>query len=250
MKVDDSVFESYIQQVQQRLERLQHEGATGIKQAAQKIAASISAGGIVHIFGCGHSHLLGEEVFYRAGGLAPVRVIFHEPLMLHEGAVTSSTLERKNDYAQTFMKNEEIASKDVVIVASTSGKNPVPIDVAHHARQTGAYVIGITSSAYKDESSRHHSGKLLYQVVDLVLDNYVEKGDAMMTHPEAEVSYGSASTVIGVTIMNSIMIEATTLLIDQGMTPPPVFISGNVNGADKHNEKLVKTFQSRIPLLS
>ena len=102
--------------------------------------------GIVHVFGCGHSHMLGEEVFYRAGGLAPVRVIFHEPAMLHEGAVTSSAIERKNDYAVTFMKEEDIRPTDVVIVVSTSGKNPVPIDVALYAKQQGADVIGIGSS--------------------------------------------------------------------------------------------------------
>lgn len=244
------MFETYIQQVQQLLKRVQHEGAENIKKAAKKVAQAISHEGIVHVFGCGHSHILGEEVFYRAGGLAPVRVIFHEPLMLHEGAVTSSSLERKNDYAKTFMENEEIRPEDVVIVISTSGKNPVPIDVSRYAKEQGAYVIGITSSSYRTEKSRHQSGKLLYQVVDLVLDNYIAKGDALIQHPNSPVAYGSASTVIGATIINSIMIEATTMLIEQGGTPPPVFISGNVSGADEHNQQLVNKYQKRIPLLS
>ncbi|WP_073152600.1 SIS domain-containing protein [Seinonella peptonophila] len=240
----------YIQQIRKLLDRIEQEGAEAIRRGADKIASAIENGGIVQIFGCGHSHILGEEVFYRAGGLAPVRVIFHEPLMLHEGAVTSSQIERKNDYVDSFIEQEEIRPEDVVIVASTSGKNPVPIDVALSAKEKGAYVIGLTSSAYANEPSRHKSGKRLWEVVDLVLDNYVEKGDAMIQHPSSSIRYGSASTVIGATIIHSLMIEVTNRLIENGYNPPPVFISGNVEGADEHNQKLVEKYQERIPLLS
>jgi uncharacterized phosphosugar-binding protein len=244
------MFESYLKQVHQLLEKIQSNETENIKQSAHKIAKSIDQGGIVHIFGCGHSHMLGEEFFYRAGGLAPVRAIFHEPLMLHEGAVSSSHNERKNNYATEFMDKEDIRPEDVVIIVSTSGKNPVPIDAAMIAKEKGAFVIGLTSSQYRHEASRHAKGKLLYQVVDLVLDNHIPKGDALMTHPSSPVSFGSASTIIGAAILNSVFIEVTNQLIENGHNPPPVFISGNVSGADEHNEQLVEKYQTRIPLLS
>jgi uncharacterized phosphosugar-binding protein len=244
------MFESYLEHVHQLLDKVKQEEESNIIDAATKIADCIESGGIVHIFGCGHSHILGEELFYRAGGLAPVRVIFHEPLMLHEGAVSSSQNERENDYAHTFMDKEDIRHNDIVIVISTSGKNPVPVDVAMISKEKGAYVIGLTSSNYQFESSQHRSGKLLYQVVDLVLDNHIPKGDAMMKHSSSSVSFGSASTIVGAAILNSIFIEVTNLLIENGYNPPPVFISGNVNGADKHNEKIVKKYRDRIPLFS
>lgn len=244
------MFTDYIKQVHTLLETVEKEEGKKIEQAAETIVERIERGGIVHVFGCGHSHMLGEEVFYRAGGLAPVRVIFHEPLMLHEGAVTSSQLERQNHYARQFMQKEDVRPDDVVIVASTSGKNPVPIDVALIAKERGAYVIGLTSSAYAQEQSRHIDGKLLYQVVDLVLDNHIPKGDATMQHPDSPLRFGSASTVIGATIINSVLIEVVARLIEQGHNPPPVFISGNVAGADEHNEKIVDQYRKRIPLFS
>lgn len=244
------MFESYLKQVHQLLDQIQSEEAEKIEQSAQKIVDSIEQGGIVHIFGCGHSHILGEEFFYRAGGLAPIRAIFHEPLMLHEGAVTSSHNERKNDYASGFMDKEDIRSEDIVIVISTSGKNPVPIDAAMIAKERGAFVIGLTSSQYRHETSRHQNEKLLYQVVDLALDNHIPKGDALMKHPSSPISFGSASTIIGAAILNSIFIEVTNKLIENGYNPPPVFISGNVSGADEHNEQLVEKYRKRIPLFS
>ncbi|WP_028777193.1 SIS domain-containing protein [Shimazuella kribbensis] len=244
------MFETYLEHVHRLLDQVKREEETNIIDAATKIADCIDQGGIVHLFGCGHSHMLGEELFYRAGGLAPVRVIFHEPLMLHEGAVSSSQNERENDYAHTFMGKEDIRPHDVVIVISTSGKNPVPVDVAMISKEKGAYVIGLTSSQYQHELSRHHSGKLLCHVVDLVLDNHIPKGDAMMKHASSPVSFGSASTIVGAAILNSIFIEVTDLLIEKGYNPPPVFISGNINGADEHNEQIVKKYKDRIPLLS
>lgn len=244
------MFTDYIKQIHALLETVEEQEGAKIKQAAQTIVDRIERGGIVHLFGCGHSHMLGEEVFYRAGGLAPVRVIFHEPLMLHEGAVTSSQIERKNHYAHQFMEKEDVRPEDVVIVISTSGKNPVPIDVALIAKEKGAYVIGLTSSAYAHEASRHEDGKLLYEVVDLVLDNHIPKGDATMQHPDSSLRFGSASTVIGATIINSVFIEVVSQLIERGHNPPPVFISGNVAGADEHNEKIVAKYRERIPLLS
>src|SRR5690625_684228 len=143
----------------------QHQEMEG---AAKKIGETIMNDGIVHLFGCGHSHILTEEVFYRAGGLVPIKPIFHEPLMLHEGAIRSSMIERKNSYAKKFMKEQDIRKNDIFIIVSTSGRNPVPIDTALIAKEKGAFLIGITSKKYSDsEDSRHHSGKRLYDVVDL-----------------------------------------------------------------------------------
>ncbi len=219
-------------------------------QAAQKVADKIQAGGIVHLFGCGHSHILTEEVFYRAGGLVPISPIFVEPLMLHEGAVRSSQLERQNGYAQAFMDKQDIRAGDVMVVISTSGRNPVPVDVAQHARNKGAYVIGITSIAYsQSQPSRHESGKHLYNSVDLVIDNHAVKGDALLTHDKVAIPFGPSSTVVGATILNAILANAIEIMAENGFEPP-IFLSGNIDGSDEHNQRLIEQYQDRIPLLS
>ncbi|TDQ42803.1 SIS domain-containing protein [Aureibacillus halotolerans] len=221
-----------------------------MKEAADQVAKAIEAGKIIHLFGCGHSHILTEEVFYRAGGLVPIHPIFHEPLMLHEGAVTSSSLERKNDYALTFMEEVDIEPGDVMIVLSTSGRNPVPADVALIAKQKGAFVIGITSLTYsKSQPSRHNEGYHLYNAVDLVIDNHAPKGDALLSDDAVDVPFAPTSTVIGATILNAILAEAVGIMAANGFEPP-IFLSGNIDGSDERNNALIEKYKARIPLLS
>ncbi|WP_374020122.1 SIS domain-containing protein [Paenibacillus thiaminolyticus] len=244
------MLHTYLNQIHDMLHRIEQQEANAISLAATKTAEAIMSGGIIHLFGCGHSHILTEEVFYRAGGLVPIRPIFVEKLMLHEGAVRSSELERQNGLAETFMEEQTIRPGEVMFVLSTSGRNPVPVDAALIAKAKGAFTIGITSLAYsQSQPSRHRSGKHLYDAVDLVIDNYAVKGDAILTHPDVPVPFTPTSTVTGAAILNAILAEAIVRMAEQGYNPP-VFLSGNIDGADEHNNALIERYRERIPLLS
>ncbi|CAH8718590.1 SIS domain-containing protein [Paenibacillus thiaminolyticus] len=244
------MLHTYLNHIHDMLHRIEQQEANAISLAATKTAEAIMNGGIIHLFGCGHSHILTEEVFYRAGGLVPIRPIFVEKLMLHEGAVRSSELERQNGLAETFMEEQNIRPGEVMFVLSTSGRNPVPVDAALIAKAKGAFTIGITSLAYsQSQPSRHRSGKHLYDAVDLVIDNYAVKGDAILTHPDVPVPFTPTSTVTGAAILNAILAEAIARMAEQGYNPP-VFLSGNIDGADEHNNALIERYRERIPLLS
>ncbi|MGG4397885.1 SIS domain-containing protein [Paenibacillus thiaminolyticus] len=244
------MLHTYLNHIHDMLHRIEQQEANAISLAATKTAEAIMNGGIIHLFGCGHSHILTEEVFYRAGGLVPIRPIFVEKLMLHEGAVRSSELERQNGLAETFMEEQNIRPGEVMFVLSTSGRNPVPVDAALIAKAKGAFTIGITSLAYsQSQPSRHRSGKHLYDAVDLVIDNYAVKGDAILTHPNVPVPFTPTSTVTGAAILNAILAEAIARMAEQGYNPP-VFLSGNIDGADEHNNALIERYRERIPLLS
>ncbi|CEG28740.1 SIS domain-containing protein [Bacillus sp. B-jedd] len=240
----------FFDKVKERLEIVENAEKRNLERAAEKVAEAIQNGGIIQLFGCGHSHILTEEVFYRAGGLVPIKPIFIEPLMLHEGALRSSQLERQNDYVGEFLKEQEIKPHDVVFVLSTSGRNPVPVDVANFAKEKGAYVIGITSLEYsQSQPSRHKSGNHLYNSVDLVIDNHSVKGDAILSYEKVPVPFGPTSTVVGAVLLNAIFAESIKIMADNGFEPP-VFLSGNIDGADQHNQEVIKKYQARIPLLS
>ncbi|MGM0829594.1 MAG: SIS domain-containing protein [Bacillota bacterium] len=244
------MISTYFEKIQEKLHVVHTEEAEKMAKLAQKISSSIQQDGIIQLFGCGHSHILGEEVFYRAGGLVPINPILIEPLMLHEGAVRSSQLERAKGFAGEFMNAQDIQPHDVVIVLSTSGKNPVPIEVALHAKKCGAYVVSISSFDYVEkETSRHPSGKFLSEVVDLAIDNHSVVGDAVLTDPRVSVPFSPSSTVIGAAILNSVMAGAIENMVIDGFEPP-IFISGNVDGADDHNEGLIEKYRKRIPLLT
>ncbi|MDQ0339341.1 putative phosphosugar-binding protein [Caldalkalibacillus uzonensis] len=244
------MMQQYIKRIKALIAELEQGQKVNMRKAAEKVAEGLAKGGIIQLFGAGHSHLLAEEVFYRAGGLVPVKPIFEERLMLHQGAVRSSRLEKQCGYADTFIQDQDIREHDVVFVISTSGRNPVPIDVALAAKEKRAYVIGITSLTYsRSQPSRHPSGQRLYEVVDLTIDNLSVKGDAILTHEKLSAPFGPSSTVMGAIILNSVFAEAIHLLLEQGIEPP-VFLSGNLDGAEAHNQALIEKYRERIPLLS
>lgn len=244
------MIRTYFDEIRTMLSQVEQTENEAMNQAAEKIAESIQSGGIVHLFGCGHSHILTEEVFYRAGGLVPIRPIFVEQLMLHEGAVRSSELERQNGLGKTFMEDQDIRPGEVMVVLSTSGRNPVPVDAALIAKAKGAVTVGITSLDYsKSQPSRHDSGKHLYNSVDIVINNYAVQGDAVLRHDQVKVPFTPTSTVIGAAILNAVLAKAVVLMAENGFEPP-VFLSGNIDGADNHNQALIEKYKGRIPLLS
>lgn len=241
---------TYFDKIREQLLLVEEQEKEAIGQASGKVAEALQQGGIIQLFGCGHSHILAEEVFYRAGGLVPVKPILIEPLMLHEGAVHSSQLERRTDYAEELLKQQDFRPMDVVFVLSTSGRNPVPIDFALGARSQGAFVIGLTSLDYAaSQTSRHPSGKHLHDAVDLVLNNHAVAGDAVIRAATVKVPFGPTSTVIGAAILNAVFAEAIQRMADGGFEPP-VFLSGNIEGGDSHNTQLIQKYRERIPALS
>ncbi|MBT2647667.1 SIS domain-containing protein [Bacillus sp. ISL-34] len=238
---------SYFEEVQALLTIVGEQEKQSIKESVEHIAKAVMSDGIIHLFGSGHSHILTEEVFYRAGGLAAIRPIFVEDLMLFKGASRSSQLERQNDLSEKFMHDEDIRPGDVCIVISSSGVNPVPIDVATIAKEKGAFVIGLTSPEYaKSCPSRHKQKHYLHDVVDLVIDNHIAKGDTLLK--SNNIPFGSGSTVVGAVLLNMIFTQVIQTIIESGETPP-VFLSSNIEGADEHNQKIIAKYKTRIPQL-
>ncbi|MGG4264217.1 SIS domain-containing protein [Peribacillus simplex] len=238
---------SYFEEVQALLSTVVEQEKHSIKESVEHISRAVMSEGVIHLFGSGHSHILTEEVFYRAGGLAAIHPIFVEDLMLFKGASRSSQLERQNDLSEKFMLDEDIRPGDVCIVISSSGVNPVPIDVAIIAKEKGTFVIGLTSPEYANSCPSRHKKKLyLHDVVDLVIDNHISKGDTLMK--SNNISFGSGSTVTGAVLLNMIFTQVIEAIIETGVTPP-VFLSSNIEGADEHNQQLIAKYKTRIPQL-
>ena len=214
--------------------------------AAAKLAAdTICNDGIVYVFGCGHSHILAEEVFYRAGGLACVSPIVYEPLMLHESGTGSGILEKTRGLADKVLEGYEFGEHDLLVVISTSGVNAVPVEVAVEARNRGVKVIGIVSGAYGEIPPRNSHDLHLQEAVDLCIDNRVPYGDACLQPEGLPIKMTPVSTVAGTYIMHSILAEAVQICLEAGCQPP-VFISGNIPGSSDHNQVLFDRYTPRI----
>lgn len=239
----------YFTKLQALLRLIAEREAESMERAAQAVADAIAADGLIHFFGCGHSHLLCEEVFFRAGGLACVHPILDSGLMLHEGAVRSSDLERMAGYGSLLVRRHRILPHEVLVVISTSGRNPVPVEVAQYGREQGATVIALTSIAYsQSQPSRHASGMRLCDAGDIVIDNHIPPGDALLSVEGFGVPFGPASTAIGAATIQQVLARAVALLVERGVEPP-VFRSGNLDGADAHNMALVARYRGRVPAL-
>ncbi len=220
-----------------------------ITQAATLLSTSLSTGGWIYACGTGHSHLLAEEIFYRAGGFARVRPLLLPQLMLHESATGSTDEERKEGYAPILFQDYVITKNDVLLISSNSGRNAVPIELARYASEMGAKVVVITNLAHsKSVTSRHASGLKLYQLGDVVLDNFGEIGDAALSLDGLDTPVGPTSTSIGTALLQAICVEATAQLLAQGIIPE-VFASSNSDQGTSHNDALLKTYKPLVKML-
>jgi uncharacterized phosphosugar-binding protein len=229
----------YLAEASRLLERLAGDEWASLSAAAGLVADSLARGGSVHAFGTGHSHMLAEELFYRAGGLVRVKPILFEGLMLHAGAELSTSLERLPGVAAALLEQHPIAPGDVLVVASNSGGNAVVREMASLARARGIPVIAIVSRAHASSGSARAAGATnLQDVADVVVDNGGAPGDAAVAIDGFAQRVGPTSTVVGAAALNAIVAEAAERLVAQGIEPD-VFLSSNVEGGDDVNARLL-----------
>jgi uncharacterized phosphosugar-binding protein len=229
----------YLTEASRLLGRLAGDEWASISAAAGLVADALARGGSVHAFGTGHSHMLAEELFYRAGGLVRVKPILFEGLMLHAGAELSTSLERLPGVAAALLEQHPIAPGDVLIVASNSGGNAVVREMAGLARARGIPVIAIVSRAHASSGSARAAGATnLQDVADVVIDNGGAPGDAAVAIDGFAQRVGPTSTVVGAAALNAIVAEAAERLVAQGIEPD-VFLSSNVEGGDDVNARLL-----------
>jgi uncharacterized phosphosugar-binding protein len=222
MKYWQRYFEAMIDAERKIIER----EAKNIEMAAEVIAGSLRKGGVLHMFGSGHSHLPPEEAFYRSGGIAPVNPLLDPSLMFHEGTEKAIALEKWEGYAARFVVPKyDLREGEVMIVFSASGRNPAPIEVAIEANKRGLYTIGVTSRRYSDTyPSRHSSEKRLYEVVDLVLDHDVPPGDNLIEIKEMPElgATGGASTILASLMVNAVLSQVIQNFVGRGERPPMI----------------------------
>ena len=240
---------AYLKNIYGLLEKLENTQEDTIDQVAAVCAECIYRGGLLYFFGTGHSHMICEEPFYRAGGLACVYPILETDLMLHEGASKSSGYERLEGLGNLVVSNTGLGKGDVLFVASNSGRNCAVIDAALEAKKRGAVTVAITSMNHTTQvTSRHSSGQNLYEVCDYVLDNGGEVGDASVALAGLGQKIAPTSSVVDITLVNLILVNTVERLLEIGMKPP-VFMSANTDAGDEANKAVLEAYKGRIPSL-
>lgn len=238
-------MDRFFEVVQNLLPKVRATQWNNLSTVASWLGETLARDGWLYVFGTGHSHLLAEEVFYRAGGLAHAVPMLDTSVMLHENAIEATYTERREGFAAELLSHYPVAAGDVLIVASNSGRNAVPIELAMLGKERGMRVAAILNlEQSRAWPSRHSSGKKLADVADVVIDNCGTNGDVWIDLPGMPGRIGSTSTIVGALIVQLILVQGVENALARGVAPE-IYISSNTSG-DDHNDKLLQKYKSRI----
>jgi len=234
----------YQERIGEVLSKIWSTQAENIEKAAEIMAESIGNGGLVHMFGSGHSVLPVQDIFPRYGSYPGWRPLMDMRLMWTNvigsgGAKGLLWLERREGYAKILFENEPIKSGDVMLLFSHGGLNAAAIEVAQEAKARGLKVVAVTSmDNYNKREASHSSGKKLADVADVTIDNCCPAEDALVQIDNWKAPVAASSTVATVTISMALVAQLAAELSKRGLHRP-VFVSPNVPGIPADNNDRV-----------
>lgn len=233
------------EEIQNLLDVLYDSQCENMEATAVAMKECIKNGGVVHVFGSGHSVGLGIDIKNRTGSLVPIHIMEMSDFVTKGGVDVkefmdkTNIFERKPGVAIKLYELYDIKPQDIFIVISNSGINGIVIDIASLAKQNGHKVIIITSMKHTlAEEPRHPSGKKLYEFGDIVIDNCGPHGDALIeTDGVAKVC--SVSSICNNCLAQAMAARTIELLKEDGCELPIL------TGDEQHDNKLRKQYEGR-----
>jgi uncharacterized phosphosugar-binding protein len=241
------ILDEFGERMSQLITALASSQREAIVAVASQVEATVVAGHSLFAFGCNHSGLLVQDLYYRAGGCMLVNPLWGPGMNLQtDPPLFTSDMERMPGLAQRILDHSPLSAGDLLFVVSTSGRNTVPVEMAEKAKERGAVVVALTSLAYTHSvTSAAPSGRRLFEVADYVLDNGAPAGDALLTLSGLEVPVAPVSTITGSFVLHAVMAVALESMAAHGLTVP-VFRSGNLEGGREHNQAVFRQYASQI----
>jgi len=224
------------------LDDIERSQLPAIQRAAELMADSIAADRWVHTFGCGHATIPVEEMYPRIGGFVGFHPMIELPLTFFTritgemGIHQFLFLERAEGYGEAIMKGYAFDPRDTMWIFSHTGINNVNIDVALRAKALGMRVVA-TGSAAVAATSRHPSGRTLFEIADVVIDTRVPAGDSSVPVRHHVDNVGPVSTMAFVAVVWMTITTVAELLAERGVR---LYIhpSHNVPGDTTARERL------------
>ena len=236
---DTPIRLSWLVAARELLDRIEQTQADALEDASRRCAEAIAGGGLVHLFGTGHSRIPVEEMFPRYGSypgfnpMVELSMTFHTEIVGSNGQRQAMFIEGVEGLAEVILSNFELRSTDVMMVFSASGLSAVPIEIAIGARRRGLAVIAVTSREQSLAGEpRHSSGTRLLDHADLVLDLCTPAADALVTIEGVPTPVGPGSTFTAVALVNAIKVRVAEILAERSLLPP-VLTSAALVGAEE-----------------
>ncbi len=230
-------------EVQKQIEITQRDA---IIAAGNAIAERLSKGGAWHVLDTGH--MLMHEAIGRTGGMIaikPVRIhcevenpVRHRDLP-YRGATGYDSIP---GFADFVLGRATIVEGDVLVVGSVSGYNYFPVDLALKAREKGVLTVAFTAVAYSSRlTSKHPSGKRLFEACEHVLDNCSNYGDTLVPVEQLGQAICPSSGIGAAYLMWALQCAVVERLLAMGKNPG-VYISNHMPGASEHNADIISQY--------
>ena len=239
---------SYLETLEQILQRIASTQLEPVEQAAEICAHSIANGGLVHLFGTGHSRMMIEEIFPRHGSfpgfhsIVELSLTFHNQVVGANGQRQAMFLEHIEGLSKAILRNFVFSEPDSFIIFSNSGVNEVVVDMAIEVKKLGLPLIALVSTDHCTQSAaKHSSGKKLLDMADVILDNCVPAGDALVTIPGLDDPVGPGSTVGAAAVVNMLKVAVAEKLTKLGK-PPKVLTSSYFIGAEESKKRFDESY--------
>ena len=231
----------YMEQAVALLKRVKEEQAENIQKAAGLMTDAIRQDRLISVYGGGgHTTLVMGEMFFRAGGLCNINPIMETGISVFNQALKYLELERCVNFGRSVMKYYDLQRDDLLIIFHNIGIN-------------AATIVAVASSLWQQEMPadhfiRHPSGKNIFDLADVCIDDYNPVGDAIVTVPGLATPIAPVSNIVDFTIAHWLEIETVRQCVAAGITPP-VWNSANTPGGDSKNAAYVATYKPRIKSL-
>lgn len=244
----------YLEATVALMRKIEAEQRDNIEKAADLLVGAIAADRLIHVYGGGgHTTLVMGEMFFRAGGLANINPLMETGLSVFNQALKYLELERCVNYGRSIVKYYQLQPDDVLVIFHNIGINPATIDAAMEAKEQGVKLIAVSSSCWQtqmpaDHFIRHPSGKNLFDLADVCIDDYNEVGDCAVTVPGFNTPIAPNSNIIDFYIAHRLEIETVRQCVARGIEPP-IWRSANAPGGDEANARFVEKYQPRVKML-
>jgi uncharacterized phosphosugar-binding protein len=250
-----SKSDAYFDEVQKILDRIRVTQREALERAAEICAGSIASGGLVHVFGTGHSRIPVEEMFPRHGsypGFHPIvelSLTYHNPVVGANGQRQAMFLEHVEGLGEVILRNFVLEPPDSFLIFSNSGVNEVVVEVALGAKRRGLPVMAVVSLDHCRHSPvRHSSGQRLPDAADVVIDNGTPGGDALVRIAGLEDPIGPGSTIGHALVANALKVLVAERLTRLGKMPPVLtssFFIGDAASSRRFDE-CYDDYRSRV----
>ena len=236
----------YLDAVRALTDRIGQTQLPAIEAAAKMAADALLAGGALFCHELGHG--LQGDFSHRAGGMAALRrFAFKLDVQddiappLRNRPRDDAPLDRTRETIRLALRTATLRRGDVMLLASVSGRNIVPVELALACRDMGIRTIGFTALDYTARvASLHPTGLRLADAVDAVIDIGAPYGDAAVRIPGYDSELLPVSGVGTLVTGWLLMAEILRLMAAAGQ-PATVYQSVNRAGG----EELLKASHAR-----